>query len=133
MDISILSYKGAPDLLMTVNGDQIRFTYMRCLQFTGAQYTANCARFISEYTNRDGTVGLPPVHIGATSPYITDNMIFLFFNDNAQDAFVQAEIDAANAQGAGTTLAAAEATRLAAVAANATLVASVTTERGWRN
>lgn len=130
MAITYPNYLGAPDPLFPMNGgDQVRFSQMQCIHFNGSLYTTNCARFIREYTNRDGTNGLPPTHIGATSPYITDNMIFLFYHDNAKEVFTEDEADAL-----GIPLATLEATRAAAVAANLALTNSIHgSETGWRS
>ena len=130
MAVTFENYGNGLDPLfpMTESG-QTRYSHMICYQFVGSRFAASCARFIREYTNRDGTRGIPASHIGATSPYITDNMIYFFFQDNAKIPFTQDEAD-----GLGVDLATLEATRAAAVAANATLVANVVgSEYGWRS
>lgn len=130
MAVEFPSYKGAPDLLFPMSeSGQTRFSQMSLITFTGSRYALQCAKFIREYTNRDGSRGLSPTHIGATSPYINDNMIYLFYHDNAAEEFTQAEAD-----GAGVALADLEATRLAANTANTSLKNTLLgSEPGWRN
>jgi hypothetical protein len=130
MPTSFPTYKGAPDLLFPMDeSGQTRFSHMTLITFTGSQYALQCAKFIREYTNRDGSQGLSPSHIGATSPYIDSNMIYLFFHDNALDAFTQDDAD-----GAGLVLADIEATRVAAAEANAALKSALLgSAPGWRN
>jgi hypothetical protein len=130
MATTFLTRNGAPDLLFPSDeSGQVRFSQMHVIMFTGSAFALQCAKFIREYTNRDGSLGLSPSHIGATSPYLIDNMIYLFYQDNAREPFTQDDAD-----GAGMVLADMEATRLAALAANTTLKSNLHgSEPGWRN
>lgn len=128
MPISFPQYRGADDLLFPMDGpDQTRFDQMQVITFSGASAPRRCARFIREYTNRDTTRGLSPAHIGATSPYIDNGMIYLFYQDNARVEFTAEEItDPAD-------LAAANADRLLAVESNTTLVSQLQgADSGWQ-
>jgi len=125
---TFLQYRGADDLLFPMDAaDQTRFDQMQVVTFTGASAPRRCARFIREYTNRDATRGLTPAHIGATSPYIDNGMVYLFYQDNAQIAFTADDIaDAGD-------LAAANAARLLAIAANTTLTNQLQgADTGWQ-
>tara|TARA_B100000214_G_scaffold375560_1_gene362687 strand:+ start:4848 stop:5279 length:432 start_codon:yes stop_codon:yes gene_type:complete len=112
---------------------QTRFAFMKCIQFSGSNAPQRMARFIQNYTNRDGSKGLPSSHIGATSPYIDGgNLFYIYYNDNASEAFTHVD-----EVGDGLTyadLAAAQAGQAAAVTANNTLIASIQgSDAGWRN
>jgi hypothetical protein len=128
MPISFPQYRGADDLLFPMDGpDQTRFDRMQVITFSGASAPRRCAQFIREYTNRDSTQGLPPAHIGATSPYIDNGMIYLFYQDNAQAEFTEDEIGDAN------TRADANTNRLLAVESNSTLVSQLQgADSGWQ-
>jgi hypothetical protein len=129
-----LQRNAADDLLFPQNeSGQTRFNKMRVILFSGSGAAKRTAEFVRTYTNRDGSTGLPPAHIGATSPYIDGgNLFYLFFQDNANDPFVLA-----NFGGDPTDLVAlnaAEATRALAVTANGTLLAKLQgSDTGWRN
>lgn len=76
------------ELFNMSDSGQTRFVHMKVLTFVGPTALLRCAQFIREYKNKDGTVGLPPSHIGATSPYIDgSNQCHLFFHDNALESF----------------------------------------------
>lgn len=87
--MAYLQRQGADDKLFNLeDGGQTRFSQMRVLTFVGPTALLRCAEFIRRYTNKDGTEGLPPSHIGATSPYIDGaNLCHLFFHDNALESF----------------------------------------------
>lgn len=112
---------------------QTRFEFMRCIQFSGANAPLRMARFIREYTNRDGSKGLPPSHIGATSPYIDGgNLFYIYYNDNAAEAFTH--VDEVGDLAIYADLAAAQAGQAAAVTANTNLISSLQgSDYGWRN
>ena len=112
---------------------QNRYRYMTCIQFSGTNAPQRMAKFIREYTNRDGSQGLPPGHIGATSPYIDGgNLFYIYFNDNAAEAFTTE--DEIGDKKTYTTLNAAQTGQAAAVQANKTLIASLQgSDTGWRN
>lgn len=126
---TFLQYHGEDDLLFPMDGgDQTRYSHMQVITFAGTTAPRRCARFIREYTNRDGTQGLPPAHIGATSPYIDNGMIYFFYHDNANFPF-----DAADFNNDAGALAAAEVVRLAAVAANVALLDQIQgADVGWQ-
>jgi hypothetical protein len=108
---------------------QTRFNKMQVLILSGITAPMRIAKFTREYTNRDGSVGLPPSHIGATSPYIDGGgHFYMFYHDNANDAFTATDISDAG------DLTAAEVVRVAAVASNKTLITGVQgTDSGFRN
>lgn len=127
--MAFLQRNNSDDLLFPMDeSGQLRYNRMRVVMFSGANAASRMATFIREYTNKDGSQGLPPTHIGATSPYIDGgNMFYIFFQDNANDPFVlanfadQAAFDAA------------EATRAAAIVANNALIAGLQgSDTGWR-
>lgn len=128
MAISFPQYRGADDLLFPMDGpDQTRFDQMQVITFSGGSGPRRCAQFIREYTNRDGTRGLPPAHIGATSPYIDNGMIYLFYQDNARVEFTVEEIPNAD------DLAAANAARILVIDSNTTLVSQLQgADSGWQ-
>ena len=129
--MAFLQRNGADDLLFPSDSEtQTRFNQMSVLMFSGASAAHRMAEFIREYTNRDGSKGLPPSHIGATSPYIDGgNLFYIFYQDNAADPHLlvnfannQANTDTANA------------TRTAAQSANKLLIARLQgSDTGWRN
>ena len=108
--------------------------------FSGANASLRMAEFIRSYTNRDGTTGLPPSHIGATSPYIDGgNLFYIYFQDNADDPFVEAMFGVPDNQGNFTNeiinkTSTLNQTRLGYVAANTTLIARLQgSDQGWKN
>lgn len=129
MAITHLNRLGAADLLFPQDDvGQTRFSQYRFIAFMGVMGMARAAQFVREYTNRDGSQGLPPAHVGATSPYIDNGTIYVFYHDNANVPFVlgqfadQAALDAA------------EVTRAAAVTANNALTASLLgADSGWQS
>ena len=129
--MAFLQRNNADDLLFPQSeSGQTRFNKMRVLMFSGARAPYRMAEFIRSYTNRDGSIGLPPAHIGATSPYIDGgNLFYIYFQDNANDPFVLANFG--DNQG---NLDAAETTREDAKDANDTLIARLQgSDTGWRN
>lgn len=127
--MAFLQRNNADDLLFPQSeSGQTRFNKMRVLMFSGAGAPYRMAEFIRSYTNRDGSAGLPPAHIGATSPYIDGgNLFYIYFQDNADDPFVLANFDN---QG---DLDAAESTREDAKDANDILIARLQgSDTGWR-
>lgn len=128
-DISHLNYLGAPDLLFPQDSEgQTRFTKYTVITFSGVMAMQRCARFVREYTNRDGSQGLPPSHIGATSPYIDSGMVYIFYHDNAAVPFLLGQFE----DEAG--LDAAEVVRAAAIAANNTLISALLgADTGWQS
>jgi len=128
MAITHLNWLGAPDLLFPQDDEaQTRYSNYVVAVFSGVLAAARASKFIREYTNRDGTQGLPPAHIGATSPYIDNGMVYVFYHDNANVPFVLGQFADAPA------LAAAEVTRAAAVTANNTLLSGLLgSDSGWQ-
>jgi hypothetical protein len=129
--MAFLKRNNSDDLLFPMDeSGQLRYNRMRVLILSGANAASRMAQFIREYTNRDGTQGLPPNHIGATSPYIDGgNMFYIYFQDNAEDPHNDANFPTAD----GITHAAAEAIRADAIAANNTLIAKLQgSDTGWR-
>ena len=135
--MAFLQRNNADDLLFPSDeSGQTRYNQMRVIMFSGANAPQRMAEFIRSYNNRDGSVGLPMTHIGATSPYIDGgNLFYIYFQDNANDPFTpemfganplaQANIDAAND---------ANVIRLASVDLNKTLIARLQgSDAGWRN
>lgn len=139
--MSHLQRNGDNDLLFPLSeSGQGRFDNMTVATFSGANASQRMATFIREYTNRDGTQGLPPAHIGATSPYIDGgNLFYIYFQDNANKAFTLAEfpgtsVDDVWNDNTDIKLASLNATRLLAVADNKTLIARLQgSDTGWRN
>jgi hypothetical protein len=128
--MAFLQRNNSDDLLFPMDeSGQLRYNRMRVIMFSGANAAGRMATFIREYTNKDGSQGLPPNHIGATSPYIDGgNLFYIFFQDNANDPFVLANFADQAA------LDAVEAVRADAVAANVTLIARLQgSDVGWRN
>tara|TARA_Y100000592_G_C5480603_1_gene325209 strand:- start:5723 stop:6109 length:387 start_codon:yes stop_codon:yes gene_type:complete len=128
--MAFLQRNGADDLLFPQSdASQTRYRHMTVLMFSGANAPMRMAQFIRDYTNADGTQGLPSSHIGATSPYIDGgNMFYIYYHDNAQVEFTQAMGLSAGQ------VTAAEALRTAAKAANKTLIANLQgSDGGWRS
>lgn len=126
-----LKRHGLDDLLFPQDSEgQTRFNKMTVIMFSGASAPHRMAEFIREYTNRDGTKGLPSSHIGATSPYIDGgNLFYIYYHDNANDEFVNADFPIN-----GTSFADATALQVAAAATNKTLIARLQgSDTGWRN
>lgn len=129
---------GKIDLLFPYDeSGQGRFSHMRVLMLSGANAASRMAEFIRSYTNRDGTIGLPSIHIGATSPYIDGgNLFYIFYQDNANDPFVAgmfANVNDVYGDSSNVTLNNLEATRLAAVQSNTTLIARLQGgDQGWK-
>jgi hypothetical protein len=133
--MAFLKKDGGDDLVFPMDeSGQGRFSHMRVLMLTGAGAASRMAEFIRSYTNRDGSNGLPSIHIGATSPYIDGgNLFYIFFQDNANDPHVESNFPATDRNGDAITYANAETTRLAAVAANEALIARLNgSDRGWK-
>lgn len=133
--MAFLQKDSADDLLFPMDeSGQGRFNQMRVLMLSGAGAGMRMAEFIRSYTNRDGSKGLPSIHIGATSPYIDGgNLFYIFFQDNANDPHVAANFPATDAAGNAISHADAEATRAAAIAANDELIARLNgSDRGWK-
>ena len=129
--MAFLQRNKADDLLFPSDeSGQTRYNQMRVIMFSGAHAAQRMAEFIRSYTNRDGSVGLPMTHIGATSPYIDGgNLFYIYFQDNANDPHLLANFPAAD----GTTHVQAEAARTAAVTANNALIARLQgSDTGWR-
>jgi len=129
--MAFLKRNNSDDLLFPMDeSGQLRYNRMRVLMLSGANAASRMAQFIREYTNKDGTQGLPPNHIGATSPYIDGgNMFYIYFQDNAEDPHNAANFPTAE----GITHADAEAIRADAIAANNTLIAKLQgSDTGWR-
>ena len=134
--MAFLQRNGADDLLFPSDSEtQTRFNQMSVLMFSGASAAHRMAEFIREYTNRDGSKGLPPSHIGATSPYIDGgNLFYIFYQDNANDEFVAANFGDPAVQANINAAAAANVTRVTAAGANKTLIARLQgSDTGWRN
>ena len=128
--MAFLQRHGEDDLLFPQDDTgQTRYRHMKVLMFSGANAPMRMAQFIRDYTNADGTQGLPSSHIGATSPYIDGgNMFYIYYHDNAQVEFVQA-MGLSEAQ-----VTAAESIRSAAVNSNKTLIAGLQgSDGGWRS
>lgn len=87
--MAYLQRQGADDKLFNLDDSgQTRFSHMQVLTFVGPTALLRCAEFIRRYQNKDGTTGLPPSHIGATSPYIDGaNLCHLFYHDNTAENF----------------------------------------------
>jgi len=129
--MAFLKRNGADDLLFPSDeSGQTRYNQMRVIMFSGAHAAQRMAEFIRSYNNRDGSVGLPMTHIGATSPYIDGgNLFYIYFQDNANDPHDGNNFPAAD----GTTLAQAEATRAVAITNNKALIARLQgSDTGWR-
>ena len=96
--MAYLERLGNDDTLFNLaDSGQTRFSQMRVLTFVGPTALLRCAEFIRRYSNKDGTTGLPPAHIGATSPYIDGaNLCHLFYHDNAMEDFDQEGVGNAN-------------------------------------
>ena len=96
--MAYLKRRGNDDFLFNLDDTgQTRFSQMQVLTFVGPTALLRCAEFIRRYSNKDGTTGLPPAHIGATSPYIDGaNLCHLFYHDNAMEDFDQQGGDQAN-------------------------------------
>ena len=96
--MAYLQKQGADDKLFNLDDTgQTRFEHMQVLTFVGPTALLRCAEFIRRYSNKDGTTGLPPAHIGATSPYIDGaNLCHLFYHDNAMEDFDQEGVGNAN-------------------------------------
>ena len=127
---------GADDLLFPSDSEtQTRFNQMRVLMFSGASAAHRMAEFIREYTNRDGTKGLPPSHIGATSPYIDGgNLFYIYYQDNANDPFIDKDFPVNDLDGNAITFNDAKGLQAAAQADNKTLIARLQgSDTGWRN
>lgn len=143
--MAFLKRNGADDLLFPSDSEtQTRYNHMSVLMFSGASAAHRMAEFIREYTNRDGTQGLPPSHVGATSPYIDGgNLFYIFYQDNAKDPFIMdmfpANDDAAGRDdvfddGTNVTLDSLNLIRTNADAANKILIARLQgSDTGWRN
>lgn len=128
--MAFLQRNGTDDLLFPQDDTgQTRYRHMTVLMFSGSNAPMRMAQFIRDYTNADGTRGLPSSHIGATSPYIDGgNMFYIYYHDNAQVVFTEEII--ANEASRNT----ANTTRLAAVDANKTLIAGLQgSDGGWRS
>jgi hypothetical protein len=136
--MSYIKKHGGDDLLFPQGeSGQTRYNQMRVIMFSGANAAQRMAEFIRSYTNRDGTKGLPMTHIGATSPYIDGgNMFYIYFQDNANDPFLQENFTnqyPQDADGNLISLADAEVLRAAAIAANKALIARLQgSDAGWR-
>ena len=127
---------GADDLLFPSDSEtQTRFNQMRVLMFSGASAPHRMAEFIREYTNRDGTKGLPPSHIGATSPYIDGgNLFYIYYQDNCNDTFIDKDFPVNDQDGNAISFANAQVLQTAAQNANKTLIARLQgSDTGWRN
>lgn len=119
---------------------QQRYNQMRVIMFSGANAPSRMAKFIREYTNRDGTKGLPMTQIGATSPYIDGgNLFYIYFQDNAKDAFTLDMFpgndanDVWNDGNAAVSLASLNLIRTNADDANTALIAQLQgSDAGWR-
>ena len=116
---------------------QGRFNQMRVLMLSGANAGSRVAEFIRSYTNRDGTQGLPSIHIGATSPYIdAANLFYIYYQDNANDPFIETGFASSNdvyGDGSNVTFAQLEATRAAAIVANNALISRLQgSDQGWK-
>jgi hypothetical protein len=134
--MAFLQKNSADDLLFPQNeSGQTRYDQMRVLMFSGAHAPHRMAEFIRSYTNRDGTIGLPMTHIGATSPYIDGgNLFYIYFQDNANDPHLAENFPAVDKAGAQITHGDAETTRAAAIVANNALIARLQgSDTGWRN
>lgn len=121
------NHAGKNDVLFPFDeSGQGRFSQMRVLMLSGANAGGRIAEFIRSYTNRDGTQGLPSIHIGATSPYIDGgNLFYIYYQDNANDPFIEggfADTDDVYGDSSGVTFAQLEATRANAITANETLI-----------
>ena len=128
--MAFLQRNNADDLLFPQNeSGQTRFNHMSVSVFNGAYAPHHMATFIREYTNRDGSVGLPPAHIGATSPYIDGgNQFYIYYQDNAKDPHLRENFATDEAH------AAAEVTRAEAIIANDALRKRlIGSDAGWRN
>ncbi|MEC8306291.1 MAG: hypothetical protein VXZ72_00325 [Chlamydiota bacterium] len=133
--MAFLQRNGADDLLFpSSESGQTRYNQMRVIMFSGAHAAQRMAEFIRSYKNRDGSVGLPMTHIGATSPYIDGgNLFYIYFQDNANDPHLAADFPATDAAGNQITLAAAELLRAGAIADNKILIARLQgSDAGWR-
>ena len=130
--MAFLKRNNADDLLFPSDeSGQTRYNQMRVIMFSGANAAQRMAEFIRSYNNRDGSVGLPMTHIGATSPYIDGgNLFYIYFQDNANDPHDAANFPAAD----GTTHAQAEQARAASLNLNIALIARLQgSDAGWRN
>lgn len=137
-------HNGQNDLLFPSDeSGQQRYNQMRVIMFSGAHAPLRMAQFIREYSNRDGSTGLPMTQIGATSPYIDGgNLFYIYFQDNAKDPFTMdmfpGNDDAAGKldiwdDGSDVTLASLELIRTNANTANTTLIAKLQgSDTGWR-
>ncbi len=129
---------GRIDLLFPYEeSGQGRFSQMRVLMLSGANAASRMAEFIRSYTNRDGTQGLPSIHIGATSPYIDGgNLFYIFYQDNANDPFTNSMFADSNdvyGDNSNVTVANLNATRTAAVQSNTLLIARLQGgDQGWK-
>ena len=129
---------GRIDLLFPYDeSGQGRFSHMRVLMLSGANAASRMAEFIRSYTNRDGTQGLPSIHIGATSPYIDGgNLFYIFYQDNANDPFTNDMFANSNdgyGDNSNVTVGNLNTTRLAAVESNKTLIARLQGgDQGWK-
>ena len=138
--MAFLKKDNADDLLFPSDeSGQTHYNQMRVIMFSGANAPQRMAEFIRSYNNRDGSVGLPMTHIGATSPYIDGgNLFYIYFQDNANDPHLAANFVAGSlptdAAGNEIDLAAAEALRAAAIIKNKALIARLQgSDAGWRN
>ena len=128
--MAFLQRNGSDDLLFPQEDTgQTRYRHMTVIMFSGAKAPIRMAQFIRDYTNADGTQGLPAAHIGATSPYIDGgNLFYIYFHDNAQVAFTVA-MGLSAAQ-----VITAESARATAKAANKILIADLQgSDGGWRS
>ena len=133
---------GQNDLLFPSDeSGQQRYNQMRVIMFSGSNAAQRMAQFIREYTNRDGSIGLPMTQIGATSPYIDGgNLFYIYFQDNAKDPFIidmfpgNDPDDVWNDGNAAVTLASLNLIRTNADAANKILIAKLQgSDSGWRS
>jgi hypothetical protein len=137
--MAFLQRNGTDDFLFPQSeSGQTRFAQMSVAIFNGANASGRMAEFIRLYKNRDGTIGLPPTHIGATSPYIdAGNIFYIYYNNNVNTPFIDAMFaNAADVHGDGSnvTVGALNTARLTYIVENKTLLARLQgSDTGWRS